>query len=213
MRLDSVLGPAAVLCAVALAGCTSGSPGPAPKTSVAGASTCGSDISAGAGLLDAANLTVPRGSAVGRSVTAVSLATPACGVPASGGVVMVSCDPAEFPWTRSAVSRNHELFQQGVRVVRQATLEVDAKPMLREVVLDSYPGGALTAAYREHVTRCGGTAVARANGALQQATLPGAQRLVVAFNGDDQVVALQGLGGQSADELNRLMPTALRLAK
>lgn len=201
---------AALLCALVLGACTDAPPQPATRTSGgAGRLPCGSDIPA-SGLLDATNIPAPRGSAVGRSAAAVQLAPGSCGTQPTGAVPVTGCDPADFPWTTSPESRNRELFRQGVAVVRQATYEVGTRPVLREVVLNARPGGALANAYRDHLKRCGVTVVALADGAIQQATLSGGGRhLLVAFNGDDQIVGLQGLAGQSADDLGRLMPPAL----
>lgn len=210
MLRGAVVSCAALLCALVLVGCTDSSPQPAARTSgVAGPTQCGSDIPA-SGLLDATNIPAPKGSAVGRSAGAVQLAPGSCGTRPTKAVTVTGCDPADFPWTTSPESRNQELFRQSVGVVREATYEVGARPVLREVVLDASPGGALAQAYRDHLQRCGLTVVALANGVIQQATLSGGGRhLVVAFNGDDQIVGLQGLAGQRADELGRLMPPAL----
>ena len=210
MQRRVVIGVAGLGCAVALSGCTSRAPGPLPPSSAAlSSSTCGKDIAVGSGLIDASVILAPRGSARGRSVSAVALTSPACGPPSTGVVQLMSCDPDEFPWTTSPDSRNQELFRQGVRVMRQAFLEVDGRPVLREVVLDASPSGTMTQAYRNQLQHCAATVQARANGSIQQAALTGRHHLVVAFNGDQQMVALQGLAGQSADELSRLMPTAL----
>jgi hypothetical protein len=48
--------------------------------------------------------------------------------------------------------------------MRQAFLEVDGRPVLREVVLDASPSGTMTQAYRNQLQHCAATVQARANG-------------------------------------------------
>ncbi len=179
MERRVVIGVAGLGCAVALAGCTRAAPAPLPPSSpVASSSTCGTDIPVGSGLIDATVISAPRGSAVGRSVSAVALTSPACGPPSTGVVQLTSCDPDEFPWTTSPASSNQELFRQGVRVMRQAFLEVDGRPVLREVVLDASPSGTMTQTYRNQLhTLCRHRAGARQRvdptGRLDRSPSPG----------------------------------------
>ncbi|GAB3052843.1 hypothetical protein GCM10027053_11370 [Intrasporangium mesophilum] len=162
---------------------------------------CGRDTAAVSGLLDPTKI-APTGAEVGRSASTVTFDAEGCADPAlSAPTLDSSCDPADFPWLPESSVRANLLYALGVRTLTTANFLVDARPSLRQTLMDVTDPGAVHV-FREHLEQCGAKTLTSVNGRAVELQLDGQVPLTAKLDGH-RIEALQGLDGKDKSALLR----------